>query len=307
MSIGLVGIKLGMSRFFTKDGKSVPVTVIHALPNLICQIKTEGKDGYNALQVAVGKQKPQRISKALRGHYGKNRIPAAKKLKEFKVASDKAGSFSTGDTLNLLQFFEGQRVDAIGVSKGKGFAGTIKRWNFSSQDATHGNSISHRHPGSTGQCQFPGKVWKGKKMSGQYGNCRSTTLRLQVVSIDKENNLLLIKGAVPGANGGEVVVRPSLKQTLEEISLMNKFIEEQKTDVSIDTSQKAESKEVKEKLIKPDERDNAKINKSVEEKINGAVKEAPDSNKEMVKSDDVKDIKKSESQPDNEDDKKDES
>ncbi len=226
MSIGLVGIKLGMSRVFEEQGASVPVTVIHAAPNLICQIKTADKDGYSALQVAVGNQKPQRLSKSLRGHYAKSKVPTGKNLREFRIESSKESEFSIGDALGVTQFVAGQKVDAVGVSKGKGFAGTIKRWNFAAQDATHGNSISHRHAGSTGQCQWPGKVWKGKKMAGQYGNCRKTVQRLQVALIDEENNLLLIKGALPGANGSEVIVKPACKQTKEEINLFNKLIKE---------------------------------------------------------------------------------
>ena len=226
MSVGLVGIKLGMSRVFEEQGASVPVTVIHAAPNLICQIKTANKDGYSALQVAVGNQKPQRLSKSLRGHYAKSKVPTGKNLREFRIESSKESEFSIGDALGVTQFIAGQKVDAVGVSKGKGFAGTIKRWNFSAQDATHGNSISHRHAGSTGQCQWPGKVWKGKKMAGQYGNCRKTVQRLQVALIDEENNLLLIKGALPGANGSEVIVKPACKQTKEEINLFNKLIKE---------------------------------------------------------------------------------
>ena len=230
MSVGLVGIKLGMSRVFEEQGASVPVTVIHAAPNLICQIKTANKDGYSALQVAVGNQKPQRLSKSLRGHYAKSKVPTGKNLREFRIESSKESDFSIGDALGVTQFIAGQKVDAVGVSKGKGFAGTIKRWNFSAQDATHGNSISHRHAGSTGQCQWPGKVWKGKKMAGQYGNCRKTVQRLQVALIDEENNLLLIKGALPGANGSEVIVKPACKQTKEEINLFNKLIKEREKE-----------------------------------------------------------------------------
>ena len=215
-TIGIVGIKLGMSRVFREEGDSIPVTVIQARPNRVCQIKHENKDGYNAVQLAQGEQKPQRLSKALRGHYAKKRVALGRCLREFKIDGGRIKELSAGNELDVTQFVEGQRVDLVGISKGRGFSGGVRRWNFSMQDATHGNSVSHRHIGSTGQCQFPGKVWKGKKMPGQYGNKRITAMRLEVIAIDEENHLLLIKGAVPGAEGGQVLVRPSKKQTSQE-------------------------------------------------------------------------------------------
>ena len=222
-TIGLVGVKLGMSRLFREEGDSVPVTLIHARPNRVCQIKTNERDGYSAVQVASGERKPQRISKALRGHYAKAHIPIGRCLTEFHVAKERTQGLSSGDGLDVTQFVKGQRVDLTGRSKGRGFAGAIKRWNFSSQDASHGNSVSHRHLGSTGQCQFPGKVWKGKKMAGQYGNKRVTTMRLEVAAIDEENHLLMIKGAVPGAEGSRVIVRPSHKQRPVEMERVEKM------------------------------------------------------------------------------------
>lgn len=216
-TIGLVGVKIGMTRVFQEEGSSIPVTVIYAQPNRICQIKNKEKDGYDAVQVAAGEQKPQRLSKALRGHYAKARVATGRCLVELRVTTEQAAGLAAATQLDVGQFIEGQKVDLIGRSKGRGFSGAIKRWNFSSQDASHGNSVSHRHLGSTGQCQFPGKVWKGKKMAGQYGNKRSTVMRLEVVAIDEKKNLLLIKGAVPGPEGRQVIIRPSHKQTAAEL------------------------------------------------------------------------------------------
>ena len=250
-TIGLVGVKLGMSRLFKEEGSSVPVTLVYAHPNRICQIKTDEKDGYSAVQVVSGEQKPQRVSKALRGHYAKVRVPVGRCLTELRVTKEQAqqlSSLSAGGQLDVKQFVEGQRVDLIGISKGKGFAGAIKRWNFSSQDASHGNSISHRHLGSTGQCQFPGKVWKGKKMAGHYGNERVTTMRLEVAAIDEENHLLMIKGAVPGAEGSKVIVRPSHKQTAAEIERVEKVRVEKEAAVA-----QQQEEEVKEKEEKAEE------------------------------------------------------
>ena len=222
MSVGIIGIKLGMSRIFAEDGNSYPVTVVATEANLVCQVKTSAKDGYSALQLASGKGKAKRMSKQLKGHYEKNKVPLANRLREIRIDTEQEGEYKIGDKLGVNQFIQGQKVDATGISKGKGFAGTIKRWNFAAQDATHGNSISHRHLGSTGQCQFPGKVWKGKKMAGQYGNARTTVLRLEVAGIDEENDLLLIKGAVPGASGSVVLVKPSVKQTPDELKKLKK-------------------------------------------------------------------------------------
>ncbi|MCZ6460519.1 MAG: 50S ribosomal protein L3 [Gammaproteobacteria bacterium] len=210
MAIGLVGRKSGMTRIFTEAGVSVPVTVIEVEPNRITQIKTADSDGYCAIQVTTGSVKQNRVSKPEAGHFAKTSVTAGRGLWEFRV--DEIGEeIAVGAEMKVDQFEPGQKVDVRGVSKGKGFAGTIKRWNFAGQDATHGNSISHRVPGSIGQCQTPGRVFKGKKMSGHLGNARVTTQNLEVVRVDLERNLLLVKGAVPGPAGGDVYVRPAVK------------------------------------------------------------------------------------------------
>ncbi len=209
MAIGIVGVKRGMTRVFTEDGVSVPVTVIEATPNRVTQVKTEETDGYNAIQITHGSARPARISKPVAGHYSKANVEAGRGLCEFRFSGDE--SFHVGDTLTVEAFEEGQKVDVTGQSKGKGFAGVVKRHNFKMQDATHGNSVSHRAPGSIGQCQTPGRVFKGKKMAGHMGAVRVTTQTLEIVRVDQENNLLLVKGAVPGATGGDVVVKPAVK------------------------------------------------------------------------------------------------
>ena len=209
MAIGLVGKKAGMTRVFTDEGNSVPVTVIEATPNRITQIKTGDTDGYSAIQVTAGDVKQNRVSKPLAGHYAKANTGAGRGLWEFR--SEELEELAVGGELTVEQFEEGQKIDVRGVSKGKGYAGTIKRWNFRGQDNTHGNSISHRAPGSIGQCQTPGRVFKGKKMSGHMGAARVTTQNLEVVRVDVEKNLLLVKGAVPGPAGGDVFIRPSVK------------------------------------------------------------------------------------------------
>ena len=209
MAIGLVGKKAGMTRVFTEDGSSVPVTVIEATPNRITQIKTDQSDGYNAIQVTAGEAKQNRVSKPRAGQFAKANTGAGRGLWEFR--SDEIEELVVGGELTVEQFSEGQKIDVRGVSKGKGFAGTIKRWNFRGQDATHGNSISHRVPGSIGMCQTPGRVFKGKKMSGHMGAANVTTQNLEVVRIDTDRNLLLVKGAVPGPAGGDVFIRVSVK------------------------------------------------------------------------------------------------
>lgn len=210
MSSGIVGRKCGMTRVFTEDGESVPVTVIEAAPNRITQIKSEETDGYSAVQITVGKRKASRVTKPEAGHFAKAGVEAGTGLWELSMSSDVA-ELSPGAEITVAQFTAGQKVDVTGVSKGKGFQGPIKRWNFSTQDATHGNSRSHRAPGSIGQNQSPGRVFKGKKMAGHLGAERVTTQNLEVVRVDPERNLLLIKGAVPGAPGGNVIVRPAGK------------------------------------------------------------------------------------------------
>jgi large subunit ribosomal protein L3 len=210
MTIGLVGRKSGMTRVFTEDGASIPVTVVEIAPNRVTQIKELETDGYRAIQVTAGSRKASKVSKAEAGHFAKAGVAAGEGLWEFRLdASDEA--FEIGVELTVDRFEQGQKVDVAGRSKGKGFQGVVKRWNFSTQDATHGNSLSHRAPGSIGQCQTPGRVFKGKKMSGHMGDERVTTQGLEVVRVDAERNLLLIKGAVPGAPGGEVMVRPTVK------------------------------------------------------------------------------------------------
>ena len=210
MTIGLVGRKSGMTRVFTEDGASVPVTVVEIAPNRVTQIKELDTDGYRAIQVTAGSRKASKVSKPEAGHYAKAGVAAGEGLWEFRLdGSDEA--FEVGSELTVERFEQGQKVDVAGRSKGKGFQGVVKRWNFRTQDATHGNSLSHRAPGSIGQCQTPGRVFKGKKMSGHMGDERVTTQGLEVVRVDVERNLLLIKGAVPGAPGGEVIIRPTVK------------------------------------------------------------------------------------------------
>lgn len=210
MSIGIVGRKCGMTRVFTEDGVSIPVTVVEATPNHVTQIKSVETDGYSAIQVTTGSRKASRVSKPEAGHFAKAGVEAGRGQWEFRSESSDE-EFEVGGSLTVERFEAGQKVDVTGTSKGKGFQGGVKRWNFSMQDATHGNSISHRAPGSIGQNQTPGKVFKGKKMAGQMGNARVTTQNLEIVRVDAERNLLLIKGAVPGAPGGDVVVRPAVK------------------------------------------------------------------------------------------------
>lgn len=209
MTIGIVGRKSGMTRIFTEDGSSIPVTVVEIEPNRITQVKNAETDGYNAIQVAVGSRRASRVTKPQKGHYEKAQSEAGSILVELR--NDAQESFEVGGKITVEAFEVGQIVDVTGQSKGKGFAGGVKRWNFAMQDATHGNSLSHRAPGSIGQCQTPGRVFKGKKMAGHMGAARVTTQNLEVVKVDVERNLLLLKGAVPGAPGGSVIVRPAVK------------------------------------------------------------------------------------------------
>jgi large subunit ribosomal protein L3 len=210
MAIGLVGRKSGMTRVFTEDGASIPVTVVEVSPNRVTQIKEQDTDGYRAIQVTAGSRKASRVSKSEAGHFAKAGVEAGNGLWEFRLETADVAP-EVGSELTVEHFEAGQKVDVAGKSKGKGFQGGIKRWNFSMQDATHGNSLSHRSNGSIGQCQTPGRVWKGKKMSGHMGAESVTTQGLEVVRVDVERNLLLIKGAVPGAPGGDVIVRPAVK------------------------------------------------------------------------------------------------
>jgi len=210
-SLGIVGRKAGMSRLFTEDGKSVPVTLIEATPNRITQLKTVESDGYSAVQVAVGSKRAALVNKPSAGHLAKAKVEAGRGLWELRVEADRIGDFEIGGEIRADIFEAGQIVDVQGVTKGKGFQGTIKRWNFKMGDATHGNSLSHRSPGSIGQRQTPGRVFPGKKMSGHMGADTQTTQRLQVVKVDVERGLIAIRGAVPGAPGGDVIVRPTSK------------------------------------------------------------------------------------------------
>jgi large subunit ribosomal protein L3 len=211
MTMGIVGRKCGMTRVFTEDGVSIPVTVIEAQPNRVTQVKTVENDGYRALQVTAGSKKPSRVSKPAAGHFASAKVEAGDLMTEFRLDDAEEGEFSAGSELTVELFEEGQKVDVIGTSIGKGFAGTVKRHHFAMQDATHGNSLSHRAPGSIGQNQTPGRVFKGKKMSGHMGNVRRTVQNLEVVRVDIERNVLLIRGAVPGHSGGRVIVRPAIK------------------------------------------------------------------------------------------------
>jgi large subunit ribosomal protein L3 len=216
MSIGLVGRKSGMTRVFTEAGLSVPVTVVEVSPNRVTQIKTLETDGYSAVQVTTGERKASRVSKSLAGHFAKAGTEAGTGLWEFRAEVSELAEIATGAELTVERFAPGQMVDVTGTSKGKGFQGTIKRHNFHMQDATHGNSRSHRVPGSIGQCQTPGRVWKGKKMAGHMGDARVTTQSLEIVQVDVANNLLLVKGALPGATGSNVIVRPSVKHPVSK-------------------------------------------------------------------------------------------
>ena len=209
MSIGIVGRKCGMSRIFTENGESVPVTLIEATPNRIVQIKTRESDGYQAVQVAAGEKRAALVTKPLAGHYAKAKVEAGRGLWEFRV--DALDGYEIGGEIRADIFSVGQVVDVQGTTKGKGFQGTIKRWNFSMGDATHGNSLSHRSPGSLGQRQTPGRVYPGKKMAGHMGAETQTTQNLKVMRVDAERGLIAIRGAVPGAPGGNVIVRPAAK------------------------------------------------------------------------------------------------
>ncbi|GAL14172.1 LSU ribosomal protein L3p [Vibrio astriarenae] len=207
--IGLIGRKVGMTRVFTEEGVSIPVTVVEVESNRVSQVRTLETDGYSAIQVTTGAKKANRVSKPEAGHFAKAGVEAGRGLWEFRLENGE--EFEVGAELTVELFNETKKVDVTGTSKGKGFQGAVKRWNFSTQDMTHGNSLSHRAPGSIGQCQTPGRVFKGKKMAGHMGAERVTTQNLEIVRVDAERNLLLIKGAVPGATGGNVIVKPAVK------------------------------------------------------------------------------------------------
>jgi len=215
MSLGLIGKKQGMTRVFTKEGESLPVTVVSVEENTITQIKTIEKEGYNSVQVTIGQKKEKHLTKSELGHFKKYSIIPGEGLWEFPIENQQIEKMEVGKVVPLSLFKEGQDVDVSGLSKGKGFAGTVKRWNFKMQDATHGNSLSHRAPGSIGQCQTPGRVWKGKKMSGHMGSEKVTVQNLKIVALDLENNLILIRGSIPGSSGSRVMVRPSRHEHIE--------------------------------------------------------------------------------------------
>jgi large subunit ribosomal protein L3 len=216
MSLGLIGRKVGMTRIFTDEGASIPVTVLEVVPNRVTQIKTVASDGYTGLQVAYGERRASRINKALTGHYAKAGVSAGAGIKEFNVTEDVLSAYQVGGDVTVEIFSAGQLVDVTGTSIGKGFAGAIKRHNFSSNRASHGNSRSHNVPGSIGMAQDPGRVFPGKRMPGHLGDVTVTTQNLEVVRVDVERNLLLIKGAIPGSKGGDVMVRPAVKAKLQK-------------------------------------------------------------------------------------------
>jgi large subunit ribosomal protein L3 len=211
MTIGVIGRKCGMTRVFTDTGESVPVTVIEVEPNRITQLKSLETDGYKSIQITVGERRASRVTKAMAGHFAKGGVAAGRGLWEFRLGDDEGSELEVGSEIKVDIFEAGQKVDVTGTTHGKGFAGSVKRHNFSTQDATHGNSLSHRVHGSIGQNQSPGKVFKGKKMAGHMGNVRRTQQTLDVVRVDAERNLILVKGAVPGAKRGDVIVRPAVK------------------------------------------------------------------------------------------------
>jgi large subunit ribosomal protein L3 len=211
MAIGLVGRKAGMTRVFTEDGASIPVTLIEVEPNRVTQVKTEDIDGYRALQVTVGTRRASRVTKPMAGHFAKAGVAPGRNLWEFRLADGEGAEIVVGAELNVDLFKVGQKVDVTGTTIGKGFAGAIKRHHFSGQRSTHGNSLSHRAPGSIGQNQSPGRVFKGKKMAGHLGAAQRCTQNLEIIRVDAERNLLAIKGAVPGAKGSDVMVRPAVK------------------------------------------------------------------------------------------------
>ncbi|BCU06631.1 50S ribosomal protein L3 [Allochromatium tepidum] len=212
MSIGVIGRKAGMTRVFTEAGESIPVTVIEVTPNRVSQVKSEETDGYRAIQVAFGQRRASRVTKPMAGHYAKAGVEAGEVLREFRLEGEEGADLQVGQEISVSIFEPGQKVDVRGVTKGRGFSGVIRRHHFAGQDRTHGNSLSHRAPGSIGQNQTPGRVWKGKKMAGHLGAANRCQQNLEVVRIDAERNLLLVRGGVPGPTGGRLVVLPSVKQ-----------------------------------------------------------------------------------------------
>ncbi len=211
MTIGVIGRKAGMTRVFSDTGATVPVTVIEVEPNRVTQVRTQEKDGYRAVQVTTGKRRASRVKRPAAGHFAKAEVEAGRGLWEFRLDGGEGEDIQPGAEIKVDIFEPGQKVDVRGRSKGKGYAGGVKRHNFRTQDATHGNSLAHRAPGSIGQCQTPGRVFKGKRMAGHLGNAACSAQNLEIVSVDAERNLLLVKGSVPGARGGDVIVSPAVK------------------------------------------------------------------------------------------------
>jgi large subunit ribosomal protein L3 len=239
MSLGLVGRKVGMTRIFTDDGNSQPVTVLDVSNNRVTQIKTPDTDGYSAVQVTFGKRRASRVSKPLAGHFARAAVEAGHIIKEFHVTDEQLASLKTGAVVNTEIFQVGQRVDVTGITIGKGFAGVIKRHHFTSNRASHGNSKAHNKPGSIGMCQDPGRVFPGKRMAGHLGSVRKTTQNLEVLRIDAERGLLLIKGAIPGSKGGDVVVHPSFKITKIRTQSTGKDAEDGSKNTSAQKDKKA--------------------------------------------------------------------
>jgi large subunit ribosomal protein L3 len=213
MTIGVIGRKAGMTRIFSEDGVSIPVTVIEVQPNRVTQLKTLETDGYKAVQVTTGERRASRVTKPMAGHFARAGVTAGEVLREFRMAEDEGEMLAEGGEIDISIFAPGQKVDVRGVTKGRGFAGGVRRHNFRTQDATHGNSVSHRAPGSIGQCQTPGRVMKGKRMAGHMGNVNRVQQNLEVIRVDVERNLLLVRGGVPGPAGGRLVVLPSVKKS----------------------------------------------------------------------------------------------
>ncbi len=245
MSIGLIGIKTGMTRVFDESGTSIPVTVINVDSNRVSQIKTTEKDGYNAIQVAYGKQKESRVNKALLGHYKKSNLEPAKGQVEFRVSNIEE-EMKVGSDIKVDSFKAGEHVDITGKTLGKGFQGGVKRHHFKTQDATHGNSISHRALGSTGQCQDPGRVFKGKKMPGHLGSVSRTIQNLTIVKVMSDENIMLVKGSIPGHNGSYVVIKPTEKKyTPKEIFTEKELLQETKPNVESEDTQDSAIQEAK--------------------------------------------------------------
>ncbi len=212
MTIGVIGRKAGMTRVFAEDGTTIPVTVIEVLPNRISQLRTAEQDGYRAVQVTSGARRASRVTKPMAGHFAKAGVEAGSHVREFRLNDGQGGELVVGGEIGVAVFEAGQNVDVRGVTKGRGFAGVVRRHHFSTQDTTHGNSLSHRAPGSIGQNQTPGRVWKGKKMAGHLGSVQRCQQNLEVVRVDQARNLLLVRGGVPGPAGGRLIVTPSVKQ-----------------------------------------------------------------------------------------------